>query len=105
MTDYNDGSWHAWSGGECPVHPKSEIHAIYQDGNSPMVFEGIAEIKHWTGGNPFIFRVTKEYNELPKPREFWLCRNKRQHDYEVVVEFNNPCMAWDEVIHVSEVLK
>lgn len=26
--NYNDGNWHAWEGGECPVHPESEIQAV-----------------------------------------------------------------------------
>lgn len=25
MTNYNDGKWHGWNGGECPVHPKSVV--------------------------------------------------------------------------------
>ena len=28
-TDYNDGKIHVWSGGECPVHPKSEVELSY----------------------------------------------------------------------------
>ena len=31
MTDYNDGNWHGWNGGECPVHPKSEVEAVWHD--------------------------------------------------------------------------
>jgi hypothetical protein len=25
MTNYNDGNWHGWNGGECPVHPNTEV--------------------------------------------------------------------------------
>ena len=31
MTDYNDGKWHGWNGGECPVHPKSVIEYVWHD--------------------------------------------------------------------------
>lgn len=32
MTDYNDGKWHGWNGGgECPVHPKSQVEAVWHD--------------------------------------------------------------------------
>lgn len=31
MTDYNDGKWHGWNGGKCPVHPKSNVCGIYMD--------------------------------------------------------------------------
>lgn len=25
MTDYRDGYWHRWNGGECPVNPKDKV--------------------------------------------------------------------------------
>lgn len=80
MTDYNDGNWHDWTGGECPVHPKSEIegywkvtdtyphkvstHAVYNAGQAGgLNFE-------WDGQTRLhLFRVTKPYVE---PREFWV---------------------------------
>ena len=33
MTNYNDGKWHGWNGGECPVHPKSMVDAVWHDAN------------------------------------------------------------------------
>ena len=69
MTDYNDGNWHAWNGGDCPVHPKSEIEAVYlmnEDADSHAVFHNTAGGKAW--GGTFLFRVTKAYRE---PRECW----------------------------------
>lgn len=77
MTDYNDGNWHEWNGGECPVHPESEIDAVwpsmmydrksYRDARKAKDFPWIL------GGGlvPFLFRVTKPHVEPPKPREFW----------------------------------
>lgn len=31
MTDYNDGKWHGWNGGECPVHLRSIIDQVWHD--------------------------------------------------------------------------
>ena len=43
MTDYNDGKWHGWNGGECPVHPESELKVWFQSGflqeNIPVLAE------------------------------------------------------------------
>lgn len=66
MTDYNDGKWHGWNGGECPVHPKSIVQAMEENGSG---WKSEAENCDWRlmcGA----FRVTKEYRE---PREFWIC--------------------------------
>jgi hypothetical protein len=73
MTDYNDGKWHGWNGGECPVHPKSKCEFIYpaQDmqNESPYWSVGVAKPRTW--GSTFLFRVVKP--APPKPREWWLC--------------------------------
>ena len=29
MTDYNDGNWHEWKGGECPVHPQTVVQVSF----------------------------------------------------------------------------
>ncbi len=68
MTDYNNGDWWGWNGGECPVHPKSEIHGI--EANGPQ-WHCLAQSNDWgsfRGG----FRVTKSYVEPPKPLEIWV---------------------------------
>jgi hypothetical protein len=28
MTDYNDGKWHGWNGGECPVDPEALVDVV-----------------------------------------------------------------------------
>jgi hypothetical protein len=28
MTDYNDGKWHGWNGGECPVDPQAVVDVV-----------------------------------------------------------------------------
>jgi hypothetical protein len=76
MTDYNDGKWHGWNGGECPVRPDTEVEGIYMQGDqispsSPLTDE--ASIFDWNYKNRYrlvAFRVVKEYRE---PREFWVC--------------------------------
>ena len=74
MTDYNDGNWHAWHGGECPVHPKSTVEAVWHDprmeragmtGPRPAKVENEPTLA-WA--HVVKFRVVKEYRE---PREGW----------------------------------
>lgn len=75
MTDYNDGKWIGWNGGDCPVHPKSEVFAVCQSMCSSE-FRGasfsIAEDLDWGIDNSYpiiAFRVTKPYRE---PRTFYV---------------------------------
>lgn len=69
MTNYNDGCWHGWNGGECPVHPETLVEVMLQSGFNDS---GVGSTD-WDWGickNPIIaFRVVKEYKE---PREVWL---------------------------------
>lgn len=66
MTDYNDGKWHGWNGGECPVHGDS--HVEYVTLNEPGISD--AGSLDWnTEILPIIaFRVVKRHRE---PRELW----------------------------------
>ncbi len=78
MVDYNDGNWHGWDGGECPVHPESVIDAVWpstmDDKKSYRDAKKAKDFPWFVGGpwTPFLFRVTKPYVEPPKPREFWI---------------------------------
>ena len=67
MTDYNDGKWHGWNGGECPVHGDS--HVEYVTLNEPGISD--AGSLDWnTEILPIIaFRVVKQH---PEPREWWV---------------------------------
>lgn len=113
MTDYNDGNWHGWDGGECPVHHESEIDAVwpsvmddeksYRDARKAKDFPWIV------GGAwvPFLFRVTKPYVEPPKPREFWIVETDG-----TTLTFQNEGLAKEYardfgfyVIHVREVIE
>jgi hypothetical protein len=77
MTNYNDGNWHGWSGGDCPVHESSEVEALWIDPKGKFCkVENIAENIAWGGSHrqksddPIsAFRVTKEYRA---PRELWV---------------------------------
>lgn len=67
MTDYNDGKWHGWNGGSCPVHPKSEVQVATRDG----IFSRSAE--NWAWDCKYIptiaFRVVKKFEE---PKVIWV---------------------------------
>ena len=75
MTDYNDGKWHGWNGGECPVHPMSEVEAVWHDPKinkagmtgPRLAFEKNGARLAWS--HVVKFRVVKPYRE---PREFWV---------------------------------
>lgn len=90
MSDYNDGNWHAWNGGECPVHPKTVVKAC---------FEGQTGFMHKAGDFNWglsefpitAFKVVKEHKE---PREFWV------HPVSGA-SFGTPQLGF---IHVREVL-
>lgn len=75
MTNYNDGNWHGWNGGECPVHPKSEVEGIYLDDGDTTDESPVSDVAvafDWIYENKFkliAFRVVKAYRE---PREFWI---------------------------------
>ena len=76
MTDapnYNDGKWHGWNGGECPVHPKTAVNVLYGDGGSQ---NGLAASMFcWEGPDEIprsyiaAFCVVKEHRG---PRECWV---------------------------------
>ena len=74
MSDYNDGKWHGWNGGECPVHPKSVVEAIWHDPNKNTAgfqpertaYEDEGPRLAWS--HVVKFRVIREYIE---PRECW----------------------------------
>lgn len=104
MTDYNDGKWHGWNGGECPVHPLSEVRIW--DCNSQQDLQFPAQCAHWSFSGAF--RVVKEYRE---PREWWLTNTiahesepaARRFRDELVAE--NPGVNFAPIVHVREVLE
>jgi len=68
MTNYNDGKWHSWAGGDRPIHCNSIIEAIYvTDLGVKMDLRSPAGDLLWDSA--FLFRVVEEHKEL---REFWV---------------------------------
>jgi hypothetical protein len=63
MTDYNDGKWHGWNGGECPVHPETQGDFVFEDGN--ILCKRLVGEWDWDDTNlPIIaFRVVTPYVE------------------------------------------
>ena len=91
MTNYNDGKWHGWNGGECPVHPETVVVVqlgwdtrINVDKDTSGYTECAGSLR-WThiggGGDIIFFRVVKEHKE---PREFWVDpHDKRAYEHYV----------------------
>ena len=102
MVNFNDGRWHGWNGGECPVHPLSIIEIVTTDEGS----EGDdwqAGDCHWHNGTRIAaFRVIKEHRE---PREFWIVMNDGMAwDTEWQAE-KHAAPVESQIIHVREVLE
>jgi hypothetical protein len=98
---YNDGKWHRWAGGECPVHPSNVVQIKYLHNNCISDLETDAIDFHWDSVHaPIIaFRVTKVHVEPPKvPREFWVPKATAESFYE-----RKPADT-TRYIHVREVL-
>jgi hypothetical protein len=74
MTDYNDGKWHGWNGGGCPVHPESVVEVRLA--SIGVGFDGqqkrARECNFCSTGlrsDLIAFRVVKPYVD---PREGWI---------------------------------
>ena len=76
MINYNDGNWHKWEGGPCPVHPQSEIEGYWQveatqtgmGAKSAVYIEGLAGKLNFEWDcqtRLHLFRVVKKF-EKPK---------------------------------------
>lgn len=106
MTNYNDGKWHGWNGGECPVHHETVVEvAMY---NSSGLHVEDADGFNWRNDVEYLakviaFRVIKEHKE---PREFWLI-NGYQHTTRESAETYAKTFGYEftEIIHVREVLE
>ena len=100
MTDYNDGKWHIYTGGGCPVHPESLVEILHED--SGVLAETKANNKWWGSNKVIAFRVAKEHKE---PREFWVTRKTLfDLDGNVVGSIYQECRKKDGLFKVQEVL-
>lgn len=107
MTNYNDGKWHGWNGGECPVHPKSTVELRWSEdtgeSNSKADFY---QTECWTHEDDtcnhiIAFRVIKEHRE---PREWWIGCNGFAYSAREAAEDSLKGTLVDP-IHVREVLE
>ena len=97
--DYNDGLWHGWNGGECPVHPRSKVEWVAIEGRNIAV----ARALNWAikATVPIIaFRVVEEYRE---PREFWVAKTA-PNGMRTATD-KPPFYSPDQWIHVREVME
>lgn len=71
MTDYNDGKIHGWNGGDCPVHPETEVKLFYRGQISSEAC--VADVLEWYhDGLPddiIAFQVVKQFVE---PKVIWV---------------------------------
>jgi hypothetical protein len=109
MSNYNDGKWHGWNGGECPVHPKSIVNLRWErqyDTGDNDTKAGYG----WDWNKVCAFRVVKPYHE---PREWWatgthLHDTKEEADaFLASLRAANPGLNFDkhEPVLVREVLE
>lgn len=106
MTNYNDGNWHIWNGGECPVHPETVVEVALTD-YTPCT--GAADQWFWDRDKSRIiaFRVIKEHKPA---REFWLVMSRSGHNVmaaeseELAKQFSQGANG-RSIIHVREVLE
>ena len=98
MSDYNDGNWHAWNGGECPVHPESEVEVV---DTCKTKFNLEAKCFNWS--NPLLFRVTNPYVEPKVAREVYVIFGKHGVSY---ASFETPCLegVYGDAVLFREVL-
>lgn len=72
MTNYNDGKWHGWNGGKCPVHPRTKVEVVYLESVfGVMLAKEAASNFSWEDEDePIVaFRVIREHKE---PRGGWV---------------------------------
>jgi len=96
MTNYNDGKWHGWNGGECPVDVESIVEGMYLRDDMPAPKSpckdraGHFDWKYEAANTLIAFRVVKEHRE--------------QKEYTIDPRKN---IIWysseDDLVHVKEV--
>ena len=105
--DYNDGLWHGWNGGECPVHGETVVECFWTDHRIDHKTKGPARDFVWSISDymTIAFRVTKPYVEPVKPREFWVCYyGDRKNDVLSAPPAGGEGGFYRKVIHVREVM-
>lgn len=96
MTNYNDGSWHGWNGGECPVHPETVVKWKHEADYGSTDRAGDLEWSKLMSGL-VAFRVVKEHKE---PREFFVNKYNDKVTTSVPDYYDRK-----DYIHVREVME
>lgn len=103
VPDYNDGKWHGWNGGECPVDPLARVEIRLRDctqrhdGTMCAACE-TAWYHDETPSDIIAFRVTKP--APPKSREWWVAGGN--YLWDTYTEAYNACERGEKPIHVIE---
>jgi len=72
LTDYNDDKIHGWNGGDCPVHPLTEVKLYFKmrtTSGSVFVADTVSWLHHDESDDIIAFQVVKEYKE---PMVVWM---------------------------------
>ncbi|SEU02446.1 hypothetical protein [Paracoccus homiensis] len=121
MSDYNDGKWHGWNGGECPVHDKSTVQTrhlhTHESHHSSAYNTWRCENEQKAGwfnpscwdwsqpheANPIVaFRVVKEHRE---PREFWVVGDCAYGSRAEAAKYSSLFQKARPIVHVREVIE
>lgn len=105
--NYNDGSWHRWGGdAKCPVHKNTLVQVRFLNPTDEYG-DMTALASEWWWKQPcdcpiIAFRVTKEYVEPRKPRDFWIATMNPMLQCDVKIKKPDDMYGY---IHVREVIK
>jgi hypothetical protein len=109
MSDTYDklNHWYGWNGGECPVHPETEVEWLTLGKDASISYAGNCRWSHrdpdgFEAADIIAFRVIKLYKEPRKPREWWL--NVRIDGHVDVYQPNEAFPKTGEAVYVREVL-
>lgn len=104
--NYNDGNWWGWNGGECPVHPKTVVEVLFDDGSGAKEINADTISWNYPPAQPVAFRVIREHRE---PRVWWRV-GKHLHETEEKAQaflndlaLNYPTMDFGPIVKVVEV--
>ena len=90
--DYNDGKIHGWNGGDCPVHPLTEVKLYFKRWNASdrlFVAGEIGWLHHDESTDIVAFQVVKEYKE---PMVIWM--NMYGNDYAYTFKTKEEAMKF-----------
>ena len=118
MTDFNDGEWHGWNGGDCPVHPDSVVQTQLADETRLDVIEETADCffpaanLDWESKcarySIIAFRVVTPYVEPVKPLERWVIYSRgvpwAHYNNRSDAELDAQRYPKSRIVHMREVL-